>query len=300
MRIVFLIAVLFVGSNIMLAQELNCQVTVQSNPALDVTTTEKEVFKEIEQAIFDLVNETSWTRDKFEVEERINCNFQLSIVEIAGNSFKATMQIQATRPVYNTTYNTTLFNYLDEDVYFTFRRGAKLIYSDNQYTENLTSILAFYANYILGLDGDSFALKGGSPYFTKAQNVVSLAQASMTPGWKSDDKGRKNRFWLIDNTLHELFNPLRECFYDYHRKGLDKMYDNPNVARDEIKMALDKLISVNSARPGSINLLIFIRSKRDELMGIYKEAERKQQTDVVNTLKRVDPTNSSKYQEIIQ
>jgi|SRR5690554_1687551 len=301
MKIVLIVFIIVFSWKNITAQELNSQVSVQANPALTTTTTEREVFSEIELAVTNLINETVWGNDRFEVEERINCNFQISITEVTANGgYKATLQVQATRPVFNSTYNTTLFNFLDENVYFTFKRGASLIYSENQFTENLSSVIAFYANYILGLDGDSFSLRGGDPYLRKAQSIVMLAQSSMSPGWKSDERGRNNRFWLIDNALHELFSPLRECFYDYHRKGLDRMYDNQNGAREEMKNALDKLSGVNSARPGSVNLLNFIRSKRDEIANIFKEADRKQQTEIVNLLKRIDPTNASMYQEIIQ
>lgn len=301
MKIVLIAFIIVFSWKNITAQELNSQVSVQANPALTTTTTEREVFSEIELAVTNLINETVWGNDRFEVEERINCNFQISITEVTANGgYKATLQVQATRPVFNSTYNTTLLNLLDENVYFTFKRGASLIYSENQFTENLSSVIAFYANYILGLDGDSFSLRGGDPYLRKAQSIVMLAQSSMSPGWKSDERGRNNRFWLIDNALHELFSPLRECFYDYHRKGLDRMYDNQNGAREEMKNALDKLSGVNSARPGSVNLLNFIRSKRDEIANIFKEADRKQQTEIVNLLKRIDPTNASMYQEIIQ
>ncbi|PKR81564.1 DUF4835 domain-containing protein [Brumimicrobium salinarum] len=283
------------------AQELNCQVNVQINPTLQVSTTDKEIFQELEQSIFEIMNNTSWTKDEFEVEERINCVFQLSITEVLGSgNYQATVQVQATRPVFNTSYNTTLFNYLDEDVHFNFRRGAKIIYSENQFTDNLSSIMAFYAFYILGLDGDSFANQGGSPYLKKAQEITMMAQSSMMPGWKADEKGRKNRYWLVENSLQELFSPLRECFYDYHRKGLDRMYDNQELARTEVHNALKKLMNVNRSRPGSVNVLNFLTAKRQEVIGIFKDAERKQQTEVVNLLKRIDPTNASKYQEIIQ
>jgi len=297
--IIFIITLLF--TSVVSAQELNCQVNVQSNPALDISTTEKEIFKELEQAIFDIMNNTAWTKDEFAVEERINCVFQVSITEVKeSGSYKASVQVQATRPVFNSTYNTTLLNYLDEDVHFNFRRGAKILYSDNQFTDNLSSVMAFYAFYILGLDGDSFALKGGDPYLKKAQDITLLAQSSMMPGWRADEKGKRNRYWLIDNSLQELFNPLRECFYDYHRKGLDNLYEDQNLARAEIQKALDKLLKVNSSRPGSVNVLNFLSAKRQEITGIFKDAERKQQTDIVNLLKRIDPTNASKYQEILQ
>lgn len=300
------IIILFVGllfTSAISAQELNCQVSIQSNPSLALNTTDKEILKELEQAITEMMNETSWTKDKFEVEERINCNLMISITKIQGTeNFQANVQVQASRPVYNTTYNTTLFNYLDEEVAFNFKRGAKIIYSDNQYTNNLASILAFYANYILGLDGDSFSLKGGDPYLRKAQDIAMLAQQSGGDGWKAGQtgKGKRNRYWLIDNTLQELFLPLRECFYEYHRQGLDKMYDNQKAARDEMQKAIEKLNKVNSARPGSVNVENFVRSKRDELTSIFTEADKKQQTELVNVLKRLDPTNASKYQEIFQ
>ncbi|HLW29394.1 MAG TPA: DUF4835 family protein [Brumimicrobium sp.] len=297
--VLFIIALIFTSA--ISAQELNCQVNVQSNPALDISTTEREILKELEQAIFDIMNNTAWTKDEFAVEERVNCVFQVSITEVKGNgSYKASVQVQATRPVFNSTYNTTLLNYLDEDVHFTFRRGAKILYSDNQFTDNLSSVMAFYAFYILGLDGDSFAMKGGDPYLKKAQDIVLLAQSSMMPGWRADEKGRNNRYWLIDNSLQELFNPLRECFYDYHRKGLDHLYENQELARTEIQLALEKLLQVNATRPNSVNVLNFLSAKRQELIGVFKDAERKQQTDVVNLLKRIDPTNTSKYQEILQ
>lgn len=282
------------------AQELNCQVNVVSNPALDITTTEQEIFSGLEQAIFELMNNTSWTKDKFKVEERINCVFQISITQINGTgSYEASLQIQATRPVYNSTYNTTLFNFLDQDFGFTFRRNAQILFIENQFGSNLASVLSFYAYYIIALDADSFALKGGDPHFAEAQNIVTLAQSAGGLGWRSSEKGRKNRYWLIENALQELFSPLRDCYYEYHRDGLDNLYNDQALARTNISKALNKLLAVNSSRPGSVNVLNFIQAKRDELKGVYADADRKEKVDVVNTLKRLDPANSSKYQEIL-
>lgn len=282
-------------------QELNCQVSVQSNPALDVTTTEKEIFQQLEQTIFELMNNTAWTKDEFEVEERVNCIIQISITAIPSTgNYQATMQVQSTRPVYNTTYNTTIFNFLDEDVNFTYRRNARLQFTENQFVDNLTSVLAFYAYYVLGLDADTFAKNGGDPYFDKAQNIVTLAQSAGGAGWRASEKGRRNRYWLIENQLQELFSPLRDCLYEYHRNGLDQMYDDQDKARSAIYEALKKLQPVNSARPGSVNVLNILQSKLQEIKGIYKEADQRQKNDVVNLLKRLDPANASKYQEILE
>lgn len=299
MKFIPFIIVLFC-STFLSAQELNCQVNIQTDPGLDITTKEKDVIEELQQSIFELVNSTSWTKDEYEVEERINCAFQISITKVSGDAYEANMQIQSTRPVFNSSYNTTLFNFLDKDVNFTFRRGAKFIYSDNQYTDNLTSIIAFYAYYILGLDGDSFALKGGGTYLKKAQDIVLLAQKSMLSGWKADAKGRKNRYWLVENQLQQLFEPLREGFYTYHRKGLDNMFNNQKLGRENITEALQDLVEVNKARPGSVNVLNFVQAKKNELIGIFSEAGIKEKTLAVNLLKKIDPTNTSDYQEILE
>lgn len=296
LTIISLLSILYVSG-----QELNCQVNVVTKPGVDITTTEQEVLSELEQSIFELMNSTSWTKDQYEVEERINCVFQLSITKVSGNgAFEGSLQVQATRPVYNSTYNTTLINFLDEDVSFAYQRNAQILFSENQFTSNLTSILAFYAYYIIGLDADSFSLRAGDPNFNKAQNIVTLAQSGGGLGWRSSEKGRRNRYWLIDNTLQELFSPLRETFYEYHRDGLDNMFNNQELAKTNISAAVNKLLAVNNSRPGSVNILNFVQSKRDELKGIYGEADRKQKIELVNTLKRLDPANSSKYQEILE
>lgn len=300
MKLVLTIIVLF-SSFLAFSQELNCQVSIQSDPKLDITTTEKEILAELEEAINDVMNNTVWTKENFEVEERINCAMQLSITEVSGGgSYSANLQVQSTRPVFNSTYNTTIFNFLDSDVSFNYRRGTRVAYSENQYTDNLTSILAFYAYLIIGLDGDSFSPNGGATHLREAQNIVQLAQSSMGSGWRSDSKGQRNRYWVIENHLHELFTPLRECFYDYHRKGLDNMYDNPIQARDEIQNALEKLVKTNSSRPGSVNISNFLQAKRNEIGGVFSDADTKQKTDVLNLLKRLDPSNTSKYQEILE
>jgi hypothetical protein len=282
------------------AQELNCQVSVINDPTLDVTSVELEIFKQLEETVFDIMNSRKWTNDNFEVEERINCQLQFQIREIpAPNSFSGYLQVQSSRPSFNSSYNTVLFNYQDDDLAFTYSRGAVLNFSDNQFRDNLTSILAFYAYYIIGMDYDSFSNQGGTKYFQKAQDVVAMAQTASAPGWRSNETGKRNRYWLVDNALHELFSPLRECNYEYHRKGIDMLYDNKEQGRDNIYNALNKLVKVVSTRPNSLNLLNFIQAKTNELKNLYEDAEVKDKTKIVNLLKRLDPANSSKYQEIL-
>lgn len=282
------------------AQELNCQVSIVTDAKLEVTTVEQEIFKQLEQTIFELMNNTQWTSDKFTVEERINCNLQLQIREIpAQGTYKGSLQVQSSRPAFNSSYNTTIFNFQDDDITFSFSRNAVLVYAPNQYRDNLTSILAFYAYFVIGMDYDSFAKNGGTKYLTMAQQVVSNAQSSGAEGWRSNETGKRNRYWLIDNALHQLFAPLRECNYEYHRLGIDQLYDNKVEARKAIYQAMNKLVKVVATRPNSLNLLNFVKAKSNEIKNLYEDADAKEKNDMVNLLKRLDPANSSKYQEIL-
>jgi hypothetical protein len=296
----YFVFLLIVSPHLVFSQELNCQVSIITDARLEVTSVEKEVFDQLKQTIYDLMNTTQWTKDKFKVEERINCNIQLQINKIPSpGTYEGSMQVQSSRPAFNSSYNTTLFNFQDNDIQFAYARNAVLVYAPNQYRDNLTSILAFYAYFIIGMDYDSYSLKGGTPYFTEAQQIVTNAQSSNAAGWKSNEQGKRNRFYLVDNILHQLFEPLRECSYEYHRNGIDRLFDDKATARKSIYEALDKLVKVVSVRPNSINLLNFIQAKLVEVKNLYADAEMKDKNDIVALLKKIDPTNSSSYQEIL-
>jgi predicted DNA-binding protein YlxM (UPF0122 family) len=281
------------------AQELNCQVTLITDIKTEVTSAEKELFDQLKQTIYDMMNNTAWTKDKFKVEERINCQLQLQINTINNGTFTGSLQVQYSRPVFNSSYNTTVFNFQDDDFTFSYSRNTVLIYAPNQFRDNLTSILAFYAYYIIGLDYDTFSLKGGTPYFTEAQQIVTIAQNSGAPGWKSNEQGKRNRYWLVDNQLQQLFEPLREGLYEYHRLGMDKLYENKDEARKAIYNALNKMSKISATRPNSINLLNFAQSKRDEIKNLYLDTTAQEKTEVVAVLKKIDPANSSRYEEIL-
>jgi hypothetical protein len=287
--------------NISIAQELNCQVSIVTDAKLEVSTVEKEIFIQLEQAIFELMNSTQWTKDNFKIEERINCNIQIQITSIpAPGTYIGEMQVQSSRPAFNSSYNTTVFNFQDRDVQFRYTRNTPLRYTPNQYRDNLSAILAFYANYIMALDYDSFSLKGGQDYFMAAQNIVSLAQSAPGSGWKSNESGKRNRYWLVDNALQQLFDPLRVCSYEYHRNGIDLLYDNLVDARKNMYQALNKLNRVVAARPNSVNLLNFVQAKSNELKNLFEDAEVREKSDLVNLMKRIDPANGSKYDEILK
>ena len=282
------------------AQELNCTVSYATSVNTEVTTAEKDLLEQLKQAIYDFMNNTKWTKDKFKVEERINCQIQLQIMTINAGAFTGSIQVQATRPVFNSSYNSTLINFQDDDLSFSYTKSSILLYAPNQFKDNLTSILAFYAYFILGMDYDSFSLKGGTPYFTEAQQIVSNAQSSGAPGWKSNEQGKRNRYWLADNIQQQFFDPLREGSYEYHRKGMDMMYEKPDEARKAMIAALQKMSKISATRPNSINLLNFAQSKANELKNIFLDATEAEKTEVVTVLKKIDPTNSSKYDAILQ
>lgn len=283
-----------------ISQELNCQVTVIVDNQIPVTSVEKDVFDQLKQMVYDFMNNTKWTKDKFKLEERINCNVQIQISSIPTlGTYTGSIQVQSSRPAYNSTYNTTLFNFQDENVTFNFSRNAILIYAPNQYRDELTSILAFYAYFIIGMDYDSFSLQGGTPYFTEAQQIVSLAQSAGGPGWLSNDMKKRNRFYLVDNVLQQLFEPLRQCNFNYHRKGIDMLYDDPAKARKNIYQAINGLTKIIGTRPNSVNVLNFAQAKLVEIKNLYKDAETTEKNEIVNLLKKIDPANSSKYQTIL-
>jgi len=299
MKKLWVILVLIFAGQMASAQELNCQVSIITDNKLEVTSVEQEIFKQLEQTIYELMNNTQWTKDKFTVEERINCSLQLQVSSIPSQgTYSGSLQIQSTRPALNSNYNTTVFNFADQDVTFNFSRGAVLAYAPNQFRDNLTSILAFYAYFIIGMDYDSYSLKGGTKYFSEAQQIVLNAQNGGGSGWKSNERNKRNRYWLVDNILHELFSPLRECNYEYHRKGIDKLHDDQAAGRQAIYGALNKLVKVVATRPNSLNLLNFVQAKSNEIRNLYESAEAKEKTEIVSLLKRIDPANSSKYQEI--
>lgn len=302
MKLLSVISAFVLSLSVSQAQELNCQVSIVTDVNLDITTVEQDIFEQLEQTIFELMNNTAWTQDKFEVEERINCNLQIQIREIPQEgTFRGFIQVQSSRPAFNSNYNTTLFNFQDDDVTFAFSRNNtnNLIYRPNQFTDNLSSILAFYAYFIIGMDYDSFSLNGGTPYFVKAQQIVSDAQNSGAEGWRSNEQGKQNRFWLVDNVLQELFSPLRQCNYEYHRKGIDNLHEDRIASRKSIYTAMNRLVKVVATRPNSVNLINFVQAKSNELKSLYEDAEAKEKNEIVGLLKRIDPANSSRYQEIL-
>jgi hypothetical protein len=278
-----------------MAQDLNARVQVLSPK---ISGTNKRIFQTLETAMKDFLNGRKWSADPILPQERIDCNFVLNITNWDGSSnFSGELQVQSSRPVFNSTYSSTLINLNDKDVDFIYNEGQTIDYTDQSFQSNLSSIMAFYAYIIIGLDYDSFSLDGGSPYYAAAQTVINNAQTGSYRGWKAFD-GNVNRYWLSENLNNKLYEPLRSFIYDYHRNGLDVMSDNVAKGRKEISSILPSLQQINRQRVGSMLPLIFYTAKSDELVSLYSKAEPQERLQAMNILVQADPANGNKYQAL--
>lgn len=278
------------------AQEFNVTVQVTSPK---VEGTEKKIFETLQQELYDFVNNRKWTNFQYKPEERIEGTILITIDNRSGEDFSGKMNVALRRPVYKSSYNTALLNYIDKDIEFKYVEFQPLEFSDNTFTSNLTSVIGYYLYVFLGLDGDSFAKNGGSIYFEKAQNIVNMGQNAREKGWKAFES-QKNRYWLIENYTNPTYASVREAMYRYHRLGLDQMADDVETGRASINESLELLKKANRERPGLFILQLFLEAKRDEIVNIYSQASPMDKTKAVNTLKEIDPSNSSRYQKILE
>lgn len=278
-------------------QEINGSVQVS---ARQIEGTDREAFKELQQALYEFVNNTIWTNYDYKLEERIECTILLTLSEkISSDQYRGKLNLVLRRPVYKTNYNSTMFNYVDSDVEFTYNLGEPLLYAENSFSNNLTSMIAYYVYVFLGIDADSYSNLGGTPYFEKAQGVVQAAQNTSEPGWKAFEN-MKNRYWLTENLMNPQYRPIRESIYEYHRKGLDLMYDNVESGRNNISESLKNLQKANRTKPGSFLLRLYVDSKRDEIIKVFGEGSPNTKTEVVTIMKEVDPANGDKYSAILK
>jgi hypothetical protein len=276
------------------AQDLNARVQIL---APQIPNSNRRVLDVLETSIRDFLNGRKWSPDALQPQERIDCNFIITITDWDGSSgnFSAEAQIQSNRPVFNTSYNSTILNLSDKDFSFSYSEGQALDYSDQNFISNLSSLLAFYAYVITGMDYDTFSKMGGTPYFQKAQTVLNNAQNAPNPGWKAHENLR-NRFWLVENLLNKSFTPLRESMYSYHREGLDVMTENPEKGMKAIYSILPQLEKIDKQKQGSILNQVFFTAKSDELVYILNNAEAQEKAKAFTILSEIDPANSLKYE----
>lgn len=277
------------------AQDLNARVQIL---APQLSNSNKRVLDMLQVSIKDFLNGRKWTTDALQAQERIDCNFVITITEWDGSSsFKAEAQIQSNRPVYNSSYNSTLLNISDKDFGFNYAEGQALDFSDQNYISNLSSLLAFYAYIITGLDYDSFSKLGGTPYYQKAQTVLNNAQIAPNPGWKAFENLR-NRFWLIENLTNRSYNPIRESLYTYHRDGLDVMAENKSKGLKAVLSVIPQLQKIDKQKQGSVINQLFFTAKADEIVNILSAADTQDKLKAYNILAEIDPSNSLKYETL--
>lgn len=290
----FILFILSLGSSAM-AQELDCQIQVNSNQIQGSVT---RIFESMESDVRDFVNNQRWTNDNFKSDERIKCNMLITINNASGNnSYDATIQVTSSRPVFNSDYESPILSINDQSFTFKYQENTPLLFSPDQFRDNLTSVLAYYAYIIIGYDYDTYSMKGGDPYFDLAQQIVNGAQNTAYSGWRALDSDR-NRYWIVENLLAGNFSPLREAYYDYHRLGLDKMYDDVNSGRNNITSSIELIEKVHQSKPLAYTTQIFFQGKANEIMNIYSEAPAQEKTRVYNVLQKVDPGNLSKYNKL--
>lgn len=288
-RAISLIAALWLllaGTQTSDAQELNCEVTVNTD---QLQATNRSVFETLQEAITEYMNTTHFTNDQYAVNERIECRLFFTIAEYTDDTMKGDLQVQSSRPVYNSTYTTTLINFKDTKLEFTYREGEPLNFTVNTMESQLTAILNFYAYLIIAIDRDSFALKGGDEAFDRLKMIVQMAQSSGEIGWKAfEDK--KNRSAVLDAYTSTNTSVLRNLMYEYHRTGLDEMFMSPDKGRSAITTTLDNLQKVYNVDPMSVGLSMFKDAKLDELVNIYTKGSQTEREKVVALLSPLYPT----------
>lgn len=277
------------------AQDLNARVQILSP---QVQSTNKRALDVLKTTIQDFLNNRKWCEATLQAQERIDCNFVITVKDWDGSSnFKAEAQIISTRPVYGSTYNTPVLSVNDKNFDFNYSEGQPLDFSDQSFSSNLSSLLAFYAYLIVGMDFDTFSKLSGTPYYAKAQTVLNNAQNAPYTGWKAFE-GLRNRYWLIENLTNKSFLPLRSLLYTYHREGLDLMSDDVKKGRKNIAAALPDLTELNQQKQGSMLNQVFFSAKADEIVDIFSTSDPIEKTKIYNVMVQVDPADQTKFEAL--
>ena len=287
------------------AQELDAKVTVLANRV--PSTVDHKIFQTLQGAIFNFLNNRKWSNESFQNNEKISCNFLINISSAGdNNTYQANLTVQAGRPVFNSSYQSPLINYNDESFTFRYVEYQPLDFNENRvqgsepYAANLTAELAYYVYIILGLDFDSFSLRGGDPYFQKALNIVNNAPDSRDiSGWKPFD-GVRNRYWLIENLTNSKYTLIHDAYYSYYRSGMDQMYDKEAEGRAAILNTLNMLNTVNTETPNTMIMQFFFQGRSGEISKIFQKSPPDEKSRALELLTKLDITNLNKYKQDLQ
>lgn len=292
--IIFLLFAVFFSLN---AQDFQCQLSVNSS---QIAGSNRNKFNTLQQELYKFVNDRKWCQYNLKTNERIECAIMIVLSEATGDTYTGSMNIQLQRPVFNTSYKTTVLNFQDKSVKFTYEEGAPLEYEENNNLSQLTSLIAYYLNLFLAFDFDTFSLNGGQPYFNLAQGVVNACQNASEPGWKSYETGQRNRYWIVENATNPTYSKIHDFLYKYHRLGLDVMSESVDVGRASVLDAIRDLQKVNAQKSNIYLVQLMVTAKSDEIVNIFKEASPVEKTEVIRLMKQLDPANASKYNAINQ
>ena len=276
------------------AQELNCVVTVNSD---QVGQTNQQIFRTLERSLNDFVNKNKWTNRVYRENERVNARMFITVTQYESDRFEANIQIQSTRPVFNTTYESPIFNYKDDSFNFLYQEFQPLVYNPNNFDSNLVAVISYYVYIILGLDADTFSLEGGNDFYRQAQNIVTQAQSSNYSGW-SQETGTRSRFELVDNLLSNSFREYRIAMYNYHRKGLDILADNNSTGKQIVAGSLRLFETLIKRRPNAFLIQTFFDAKSEEIQNIFSDGPKVDIVKLKETLNKVAPFYSSTWNEI--
>lgn len=272
------------------AQQLNCTVTVD---AQKLSVTNQQVFKTLQTSISEFVNKTDWTGQTVKQNEKINCSMYITVSSNNSDQFTATIQVQSSRPIFNSSYSSPVLNYNDKDFNFRYIEFENLIFSPTTFDSNLVSVLAFYSYMILGMDADTFVSESGNSYFEIAQNISNIAQQGGSKGWSQAD-GNQNRYFLINDILSPAFKQIRQTMLDYH-VGLDVMNQDLKASKEKVKGSLIDLAKLNTSRPNAFLTRVFFDAKSDEIVSIFSGGPSITISDLVDNLNKISPLNSSKW-----
>jgi hypothetical protein len=282
-------------SQFFVAQELNASVTVNYQ---QVNNGNPQLFKNLEKQVKEFLNNTKWTDKEILDVEKIECNFFINISKYGSNDFEATLQVQSSRPLYNSTFTSPILNINDKNFSFRFIEFETMVYDQNSFNSNLVSVLAFYSNLIIGLDQDSFAINGGTKYLEIAANIVNVAQTSGYKGWSLSEGNNNNRNFLISDLLANTFSPFRSTMYEYHRLGLDLMQEDLVKGKEGVAKSIQTLSEIQKIRPNSLLMRTFFDAKDDEVVSVFSGGPKMDVTKLVETLNRISPLNSQKWNKI--
>ncbi len=297
------VAAFIISSLAVQGQELQARLSVITSKVS--TQVDKKIFLTLQTALTNFLNNRRWTNDAFQPSEKIQCNFLLTIEQDLGNNvFKGKLTIQAARPIFNTNYDSPIMNFQDEYIAFRYVEFQPVEFNENRVqgndplVANLTAVLAYYVNIILGLDYDSFSMKGGDAYFQKAWNIVNNApERKEIEGWRSFESQR-NRYWLAENLNSNRFALVHDAIFAYYRSGMDIFYENEDAGRNGILNCLNFLNTVNNENPNSMILQFFFQGKGNELVKVFSKATAEQKTRAKDILGRIDLTNAAAYREL--